>query len=170
MPDYFKSRENVKLVIVGSGPALEKLQHLTKQLGITDRLIFTGAQPWDTIGLFYRLGDVFVSASKSETQGLTYIEAMASGLPVIAREDKCLEDILTQGYNGYSFTNNEGLYYGLDQVLFNDTQTNYGDNSVEKVRQYSTQEFAYQVENVYNLVTSRDKVFRKRQVYESRKI
>jgi Glycosyltransferase len=170
IPDYFKSRKNVKLVIVGSGPALEKLQLLSKQLEITDRLIFTGSQPWDTIGLFYRLGDVFVSASKSETQGLTYIEAMASGLPVVAREDKCLEDILEQGYNGYTFTDKEGLYYGLDQVLFNDTQTNYSDNSIDKVKKYSTQEFATQVESVYNLVTSRDKVYRKKQVFESRKI
>jgi 1,2-diacylglycerol 3-alpha-glucosyltransferase len=170
MPEYMSTRENVKFVIVGSGPALEKLENLVIQLGLTDRFVFTGSQPWDSIGLFYRLGDVFVSASRSETQGLTYIEAMASGLPVVAREDKCLEDILEQGNNGYAFTNKEELYHGLDMVLFLDKQTAYGDNAVEKVKKYSTQEFAYQVEKVYLQVVSRDRVFCRRPVYDTKRI
>ena len=169
LPDYFNTRENVKFVIVGSGPALEKLQNVVKQLGIDHKLIFTGSQPWDTIGLFYRLGDVFVSASQSETQGLTYIEAMASALPVVAKEDKCLEDILEQGFNGYTFTDRDGFYYGLDQVLFNE-DIPYGDNAALKVKMYSTEEFASQVELVYENVTSRDKVCRKRMVYENKRI
>ena len=170
MPDYISQRVNVKFVIVGSGPAQDKLQLLVKHLSLEGHFIFTGSQPWDTIGLYYRLGDVFVSASKSETQGLTYIEAMASGLPVVAREDQCLEDILEQGYNGYSFTNQEGFYYGLDQVLFEDCETNYSHNAVEKVKKYSTQEFATQVEGVYHTVRSRDKVYRKRILYENKRI
>ncbi|MHB8129050.1 MAG: glycosyltransferase family 4 protein [Mobilitalea sp.] len=170
MPEYMKTREAVKFVIVGSGPALEKLEHLVKELGLVERFIFTGSQPWDTIGLFYQLGDVFVSASRSETQGLTYIEAMASGLPVVAREDKCLEDILEEGKNGYSFTDTNGLYQGLDQILFLDTQTNYSENSIEKVKKYSTQEFALQIETVYQHVISRDRVFCKRPAYDTKKI
>lgn len=170
MPDYMKTRENVKFVIVGSGPALENLKNLVKQYKLDNRFVFTGAQPWDSIGLFYRLGDVFVSASKSETQGLTYIEAMASGLPVVAREDKCLEDILEQGKNGYSFTDREGLFNGLDQVLFQDKQTDYSGNAVAKVQKYSTQEFALQVEKVYQQVSSRDRVFCRRPVYDTKRI
>lgn len=170
MPGYMSTRENVKFVIVGNGPTLEKLEHLVKQLKLEDRFVFTGSQPWDTIGLFYRLGDVFVSASRSETQGLTYIEAMASGLPVVAREDKCLENILEQGYNGYTFTDVEGLYEGLDQVFFLDKETDYRGNSMDKVKKYSTQEFASQVEKVYQQVMSRDRVFCKRPVYDTKKI
>lgn len=170
MPDYMKSRESVRFVIVGSGPALEKLENLVKKLGIEDRFIFTGSQPWDSIGLFYQLGDVFVSASRSETQGLTYIEAMASGLPIVARKDKCLEDILEQGKNGYAFTNKEELHYGLDQILFLDKQTNYIENAINKVEKYSTQEFAYQVEKVYEQVMSRDTVCCKKLAYDMKKI
>lgn len=170
MPEYMKRRDNVKFIIVGSGPALEGLQELVKQLELESRFVFAGSQPWDNIGLFYRLGDVFVSASKSETQGLTYIEAMASGLPVVAREDKCLEDILEPGYNGYTFTGTEELYYGLDQVLFLDTQTGYGANAAAKVKQYSTEEFANRIEKVYQQVSSRDRVYCKRPVYENKKI
>jgi 1,2-diacylglycerol 3-alpha-glucosyltransferase len=170
MPEYMARRERVKFVIVGSGPALEKLQGMVNELGLSDRFVFTGARPWDTIGLYYRLGDVFVSASKSETQGLTYIEAMASGLPVVAREDNCLEDILEQGVNGYAFTDAEGLYYGLDQVLFEDKTTNYGENAVDKVKKYSLEEFACQIETVYQQVISRDRVFCKRPVYDTKRI
>ncbi len=156
MPEYMKRRENTVFVVVGSGPASEKLKELVEQLGLSDRFIFTGAKPWDTIGLYYRLGDVFVSASRSETQGLTYIEALASGVPVVAREDQCLEDILEQGVNGYTFTDTEGLYYGLDQVLYLDQETDYSTNAEHSVRKFSTEEFARQVELVYQQVLSRD--------------
>lgn len=170
MPGYMPDRKNVKFLIVGSGPALSGLEQMVEQLGLSDQFIFAGAKPWDKIGLYYQLGDVFVSASKSETQGLTYIEAMASGLPVVAREDKCLEDILEQGRNGYSFTDVKGLYYGLDQVLFADQITKYSENAIDMVSKYSMQEFAYHVEEVYRLVMSRDRVFLKHPEYDMKKI
>ncbi len=170
MPEYMKTRESVKFVIVGSGPALESLKEMVKEHSLNPRFVFTGSQPWDSIGLFYRLGDVFVSASRSETQGLTYIEAMASGLPVVAREDKCLDDILETGKNGYSFTDKDGLYHGLDQVLFLDKQTDYSQNAVDKVQKYSTQEFASNIEKVYQQVSSRDRVYCRKPDYETKKI
>ncbi len=170
MPEYMASREQVKFLVIGSGPALEGLQEMVEGLGLKERFIFAGAKPWDTIGLYYQLGDVFVSASRSETQGLTYIEAMASGLPVVAREDRCLEEILEQGVNGYTFIDAQGLYYGLDQVLFQDRETDYRGNAMEKVRKYSMQEFAYQIEKVYQQVISRDRVFCKRPAYDTKKI
>ena len=162
MPEYMKKRESVKFVVVGGGPALDKLIKLVDQYQLTDRFVFTGPQPWDGIGMYYQLGDVFVSASKSETQGLTYIEAMAAGLPVVAREDKCLEEILEEGYNGFSFADQEGLCRSLDIILFEDTTTNYAENAAKKVMKLSTKEFGYQVEQVYEEVMSRDRVCRKR--------
>jgi 1,2-diacylglycerol 3-alpha-glucosyltransferase len=89
---------------------------------------------------------------------------------VVARADKCLEDILEEGKNGYSFSDTKGLYEGLDQILFLDKQTNYSENSIEKVKKYSTQEFALQVERVYQHVISRDRVFCKRPDYDTKKI
>ena len=57
----------------------------------------------------YKVGDVFVSASRSETQGLTYLEAMASGLPLLCREDDCLKGVLSPGENGFSYTTEAGF-------------------------------------------------------------
>lgn len=152
MPDYLGSRKQVKFVIVGNGPDKERLEKLKNGLNCADRIIFTGEQPWDIIGRFYQLGDVFVSASNSETQGLTYIEAMAAGLPVVAKEDRCLDEILKNGYNGYTFTDREGFMKGLDAVLFGSESFKYGENAVKMVKKYSTEEFALNVLEVYEKV------------------
>jgi 1,2-diacylglycerol 3-alpha-glucosyltransferase len=149
MPEYLSNREHVKVLIVGNGPDKERLEEYAKGLSCRDRIIFTGEQPWDLIAKFYHLGDVFVSASNSETQGLTYIEAMAAGLPVVAKKDRCLEDILDDGYNGYAFEDRQEFIKGLDAVLNNPAGIPYGQNSLLKVEKYSTEEFAKNVEKVY---------------------
>ena len=152
IPSFLNRHHDAKFLIIGGGPDRERLTDLVRSLPeltleSRKRIIFGGEQPWDIIGKFYRLGDVFVSASNSETQGLTFIEAMASGLPVVAREDPCLEDILDQGYNGYTFTEKEGFLHGLEEVLYHDT--GYGNHSIEKVRRYSSKEFAKSIETIY---------------------
>ncbi len=169
MPEYLHTRKNVRFVIVGGGPALDELQNLAGHLKMGDRFVFTGAQQWDRIGLYYSLGDVFVSASQSETQGLTYIEAMASGLPVVAKQDECLADILKPGRNGYIFTDRDGLYHGLDKVLFLDKDTDYSQNARKMAAGYSSREFACQVEKVYDQIVSGEKISVGRPVYETKK-
>lgn len=152
MPEYKKRHNDFKFIIVGAGPDLEPLQQLAKEQNVEDVVIFAGEQQWDEIGLYYQLGDVFVSASNSETQGLTYFEAMAAGLPVIAKEDPCLDDILEEGYNGYTFVNQQEFLDGLDQVLYTESGIVYGENSEQMMRPYCTEEFAKSVECVYERV------------------
>lgn len=72
-------------LIVGDGPARESLEQLSRELGIAEKVIFTGMVDPLQVQNYYQLGDVFVSASTSETQGLTYIEAAAvPGGPLLA--------------------------------------------------------------------------------------
>ncbi len=149
MSTYMKERKDVKFLIVGSGPEMEELRTRSKVLKLEDKIIFAGSKPWDQIGLYYQLGDVFVSASNSETQGLTYIEAMAAGLPVVAKEDDCLNDILITGVNGYKFNREEEVISGLDKVLFTDTDTPYGENARKLMQKFSTEAFGKSVEAVY---------------------
>ena len=66
---------------------------MARELGVSDHVTFTGPKRWEIIDQYYALGDVFVRASHSETQGLTYIEAMASGLCVCAVNDACLDKL-----------------------------------------------------------------------------
>lgn len=156
LPEFMEKHKEVKMAIVGSGPDKENLEKYAANLSCMDKILFLGEQPWDKIAKFYRLGDVFVSASSSETQGLTYIEAMASGLPVVAKKDRCLEGILENGYNGFVFETREEMQESLEKVLFQYENINYSKNSREKVKQYSIFEFAKKVEKLYTHVLEND--------------
>ena len=88
---------NVKLLLVGDGPCRHELEAQARERGLTDRVLFAGMAAPERVADCYKAGDVFVSASRSETQGLTYLEAMASGLPLLCREDDCLKGVLSPG-------------------------------------------------------------------------
>jgi 1,2-diacylglycerol 3-alpha-glucosyltransferase len=170
MPEYMSLRADVKFLIIGGGPEMDVLKHRAAEMKLQDRILFTGPKPWDDIGLYYQLGDVFVSASQSETQGLTYIEAMAAGVPIVAKRDKCLDDILVSGWNGYDFTDRSGLIKGLDSIFYENDGILYGENAKNKVKKYSAKEFAKNVEMVYDEVIRRDAISEQRAVYERKKI
>lgn len=104
-------------LVVGDGPDRPHLEEKVKSLGMTGRVTFTGMIPLKEVANYYQLGDVFVSASKSETQGLTYVEALASGLPVVARKDACLKSVVLDGYNGWQYENAEEFFHALEELL-----------------------------------------------------
>ena len=88
-------------MIVGSGPYLETLRKKAVELGVTESVIFTGMVSPVEVASYYPAGDLFVSASTSETQGLTYAEALAAGLPLLCRRDECLRAVVEEGKNGW---------------------------------------------------------------------
>lgn len=90
-------------LIVGGGPYLKTLESHTANLGITERVRFAGMIKPTDVPTYYALADLFVSASQSETQGLTYIEALAAGLPALCKEDACLEGVITNDENGWQY-------------------------------------------------------------------
>jgi len=95
--------DGLTLMIVGKGPAKDDLERLSKELGIDDRVIFTGFVPDGELPEYYAAADVAVSASKFETQGLSILEAMACGLPVACTKDRAFEDFVVDGKNGFFF-------------------------------------------------------------------
>lgn len=146
---YMDKHENVTFLVIGDGPYRSVLEKEAKNLTHRKQMIFAGAKPWDEITHYYQIADVFVSASTSETQGLTYIEALASGLPVVAKKDPCLEGVLFEGMNGYDFENEQTFVSGIDAILFDKTGTDYTKNAIESVEKFSTEQFANRVENIY---------------------
>lgn len=121
LPKVIEKIPTVQLFIVGDGPEMNHLKELAQTFNIEAHIIFAGLQPWQTIGKFYQLGDVFVSASVSETQGLTFAEAMAAGLPVIAKHDESIEGLVIDDYNGKKFTTTEELSQALIDLLANES-------------------------------------------------
>ncbi len=150
---YMSLHANVTFLVIGDGPHRLALEKKAKSMHHRKQMIFAGAKPWDEITHYYQVADVFVSASTSETQGLTYIEALSSGVPIVARKDRCLEGVLLQGENGYEFVNESSFADGLNQVLWNQRGIDYSQNAIDSVEKFSTEKFAARVENIYYHVT-----------------
>ncbi|MDY4222942.1 MAG: glycosyltransferase [Candidatus Faecousia sp.] len=148
-------QSNLTLLIVGDGPAREKLYQQVKELDIGDHVIFTGMVEPDQVQKYYQLGDVFVSASTSETQGLTYIEAAANGLPLVCREDPCLEGVIAQGENGYTYRSPDEFLDEMDKVLADpDWCVCAGQKSEQIASAYGREQFAQNIQAVYQAAMS----------------
>lgn len=144
--------QNSKLVllIVGDGPARKELEETARRLAVKDFVIFTGMVAPEEVHVFYQLGDVFVSASTSETQGLTYVEAAANGLPLLCRRDPCLDDVLVEGRNGYEYEAEDEFCELLDTILQNpDWCQTAGTQSARIADTFAKSHFAEKIEDVY---------------------
>ena len=141
----------VTLLLAGGGPDETRLRERAAALGLqAPAVVFAGMVPPREVPLFYHLGDVFVSASASETQGLTYFEAMAAGLPLVCRADPCLDGVLTDGSNGWQYTSAAGRDSALRALLANPAlRRAMGRCSEQTAEQFSAARFARQVEALY---------------------
>lgn len=110
------SGHKVTLMIVGGGPYKKNLEALAEKLELKN-VVFTGMVPPDDVWKYYHLGDLFVSASTSETQGLTYIEALSSKLPLLCKKDDALTDVIIEGCNGWQYRNQEDFINALEVYL-----------------------------------------------------
>ena len=98
-----EKNKNIKLLMVGDGPDLDNYKKTVKEYGIDKNVIFVGKVPWEDVPQYYRLADVFATASTSETQGLTVIEAMAASVAPLCINDESFKNTVEDGYNGEIF-------------------------------------------------------------------
>ncbi|MBK5211857.1 MAG: glycosyltransferase [Coriobacteriia bacterium] len=117
MTPYLKAHSDACFLVVGDGPSRSDLEHLAKKRCLVEQIIFTGELPWDRIPNYYRIADVLVGNSHSETQGLTFIEAIASGVPLVVRYNTCFDGILENGVSGTLFTENGEFEPALHAIL-----------------------------------------------------
>ncbi len=146
-------KHNSKLLIVGDGPAMKDLKPLVEKLNMQGKVILTGAVPWSEIGKYYQLGDIFLNASVTETQGLTYIESLAASVPVLARYDTNLEEIIEDGYNGIFFTDFDD-FTSKALMLINDVElrNKLTLNAKESVEKFSKEAYAKNVAALYERI------------------
>lgn len=143
-------KDNAVLLIVGGGPQLEELKLYAKELKIEDKVIFTGFIENDHIALYYHVCDIFVNASKSETQGLTYIESLASSLPLLVQKDECIEDVIEDYYNGIYFDGEKDLILKMEQIQkVPTTLNNIKSNTRLSCEKFSKEHYAERIEAVY---------------------
>ena len=147
-----KLDNKLRYMIVGDGPSKHELEMLVKELNLQDKIIFTGMVEPKEVHLFYQLGDIFVSSSTSETQGLTYVEAMANGLPLLCRYDDCLEGVLKEGENGYFYSDGQAFSVGLLKLKDKAERKRVGDNSLKISSLYDKSQFGNALEKVYKQI------------------
>ncbi|KPJ21877.1 glycosyltransferase family 4 protein [Streptococcus phocae subsp. phocae] len=169
LPNVIAENSKVKLVVVGDGPYLNTLKKLSSELGITDHVTFTGMIAHDEVGLYYKACDFFISASTSETQGLTYIESIASGKPIIAHGNPYLDDLITHKMFGT-------LYYSeleltdaiIDAILETPEMTKEALN--QKRYEISAQHFGKSIYTFYldSMIAKSNKGTKKLSLYVDR--
>ena len=96
-----EQRPNVKMLFVGAGGASYDLERAAHRQRLEQRILFTGFINWESLSLYYRLGDIFVTASLSEMHSMTALEALVSRLPIVCRRDESFLDTVFDGKNGY---------------------------------------------------------------------
>ena len=107
----------VTMLLVGDGPERPALEALTRKLGLEGRVFFTGMVPHENVGFYYHMGDVFVNASTTEAQGLTYVEALAAGLPALCRRDPVLDGVVENGVNGWQYADESEFRGSLEKLI-----------------------------------------------------
>lgn len=147
--EYLKHRPG-KFIVVGGGPQLIELKELVKKWQIEKNVIFTGFVDWQMIGYYYATGNVFLNASVSETQGLTYAEAMANSRPLIVREDPGITDMIVDGENGFKYQTNEELVNKMIYVYDNQSiLKEIGNKARISSNDYSKENFAIKMQHLY---------------------
>ena len=143
--------KNMKLIIVGDGPDKEKYENLSKSLGLDENVIFTGKAAWDDMPCYYHIADVFATASKTETQGLTVIEAMASNVVPLCIKDEAFQSMVADELNGLFFETNEEYENQVLRLFKNRSELNKFDKQARiQAEHYGSKHYAESVLEVYH--------------------
>jgi len=147
----YSGNPKLRLVLIGDGPAKETLAALASELGIAERVTFTGALPFEEIPCHLKAADAFTFASVTETQGLVTIEAMAAGLPIVAVDGSGTRDIVDHGKQGFLVENDaDALAKGIKKLLADPQRLKrFSNNALKKARTFDVNQLGKQLVSVY---------------------
>lgn len=117
MPDILAHKPAAQLLIVGDGPARQTLERQVRQMDLIDHVQFAGEIKNEMVHHYYQMANVFVSASDSESQGLTYDEALASDLPIVVMRSVYTDELIDDPAIGVSFQKRADLVKGVVYYL-----------------------------------------------------
>lgn len=135
--------KEIKVLILGEGPIHEDLELLCEELGISSLVDFLGEVTGLEVPFYYSFADIYTSASVTETQGLTYMEAMAASKIVLARYDSNLEGTIIHGKTGFFFTDEASFVEQVDKIfsLSEEEKENIIKEIKKVMEQYSIERF-----------------------------
>ena len=153
LPKVMKiAKRDLCVEIVGDGPLRAELIRLAEQFQVARKLIFAGTVPYEQLAEKYQQADVFVLPSLAEGMPLVVLEAMASGLPIIATGVQGIEELVKQGVNGYLFPPadpNSLAQYLAAVINDNAIRLKMGKESTRIVRKYDWANIAEQYLHIY---------------------
>ena len=152
LPEIVDEFPKACLVIAGDGPDLEVLQEQVERLTLEDNVIFAGDVPHEDVGSFYKMADLFVSASDTETQGLTYIEALASGTRCVVYDTDYTERVFDDKCFGEVFTRPSEMRDEILDYLREGPREIPADKLAKKLDQISAKRFGSDVHQFYEEV------------------
>ena len=160
-----KEDNKYKLIIVGDGPDIKNLKELSKD--IKDNVVFAGKSLWEDVPCYYDIADIFVTASRSETQGLTVLEALASSTPVVCANDPSYIDAIVPGSNGFVFDTEEEYLEKIKKIRKdNKLREEFSINARNYSENFSSSKYAKRVLDVYEKAIKDYKNFKNKYIEE----
>ena len=154
-------RRDVHFVLVGDGPIRNRLQSLVTRLALNDAVIFGGPVAHGKIAAYYQAADLFVFSSLTDTQGIVVLEAIASGLPVVALRDEAFTLMVKNGRNGFLVrpTASPMQFARRIAVLLQDERKwrTFAATSTQVAREFSEEEQARKLARLYETVRRRSR-------------
>lgn len=171
MPDILAKDERAQLLIVGDGPAKESLERQVKEMQLSDHVQFAGEVPNNQVYHYYQMANVFVSASDSESQGLTYDEALASDLPIVVMQSPYTDELIDDPAIGLSFQRRADLVNGVLRYIENPPSPEESAKRQEKLHDISAEVFGRRVVDFYHDCQRRhqDRPTAKRRLFHRKK-
>ena len=143
----------VQLLIVGDGPDRKRLESFCSRNRLDRHVHFAGRIPPEDVYRYYDMGELFVSASTFELHSMSYLEAMACGLPLVCREDPSLMGVLQNGDNGFIYRNEQEFIAGVCEILEDRSlREQMGSRSLHRAEMFSDQLFVEKTLGLYHSV------------------
>jgi glycosyltransferase involved in cell wall biosynthesis len=149
---------DVHFVIAGDGREAMSIRDLATKLNVRNNVTFTGFIDWKDFPNIYKIADLFAIPSEAELQSIVTMEALASGLPVVATNKDALPELAHDAQNGYLFEpgNAEDMAAKIIAILSDDNlRKRMGARSLEIIQEHSLEKVGFQYEKVYREVINR---------------
>lgn len=143
---------DIKLDIIGDGPALKNLELMTKKLDLERNIHFHGCIEHGKLNMVYKEHDIFITASTIETQGIVILEAMASGLPIVGVRRLAIPDLVKNDVNGYVVEpfDEKGMAEKIKMLYKNrNLRKTFGRKSTELVKEHDVKDMVEKLERLY---------------------
>lgn len=149
MPDLLTEFPKLVFVIAGDGPDADVLKEQVERLTLEDHVIFAGNIPHDQVASYYKMADFFVSASDTETQGLTYIEALGSGRKCVVYKTDYTDQVFNDPAYGLTFESLRQMKEEIATYLRQGRQEIPPQLLAKKLEEISASHFASEVYKFY---------------------